>query len=256
MNKQFALRVFAASLVVGAWMSAPQSVQAQGNSLFGGSGLTKSGTGGISGSMMGTGFGSTSGSSAGRGGAGGALGGALGGASQFGGQGQSPFGGTSGGMGANPFGTTGANNSGMVGRNSGAFAGNSQAGQTGANAGRATRNFGNGGNAGQRGNNGRDNSPPERTTSMIRPRQRVAFEFDAKTPVAVATKMTTRMVKISRKNPSLKGVEIKVDGEDIVLTGKVKTAEQSRLAAILLRQEPGVKSIRNELVVEQPTATE
>jgi hypothetical protein len=251
MNQRFVLRSFAAGLLLSACMFAPQSVQAQGSSLFSGSGLTKGGTGGISGSLTGSGLGSMTGGSSARGGATSGLAGALGNAG-FGGQGAgaSPFGNTGGmnGAGATGFGA----NSAMVGRNNTGFAGNSRAGQTTGGGGGATRNFGNGGNAAQRGNNPTQNTKAERTTSAIRPRLRVAFDHSAKSPEVVATNVTTRMNKISLKNPALRGVEIRVDGEQLVLTGKVKTVEQSRLAANLLRQEPGVKAIRNDLEIEQP----
>jgi osmotically-inducible protein OsmY len=68
--------------------------------------------------------------------------------------------------------------------------------------------------------------------------------------------VTTRLGKISLKNPSLKNVEVKMDGDVLILSGKVETAEQSRLAAILVRQEPGVKEVRNDLQVEKPSVTE
>ncbi len=263
MDKRFALRFFVAGLVLSAWVCVPQSLQAQGNSLFSGSGLTKGGTGGITGGLTGTGF-SGSGSG-GSGGSSGALGSSFG--SGLGGQGgSSPFGG-SGMSGTSPFGGAGASgfgntsNGGMVGRTNTGFAGNSQSGQTtGGNARGATRNFGNGGGNfnSQRGNNNNNsqNQKTERTTSAIRPRLRVAFDYNVKTPQSIATKATTRIEKIGLKNPALRGVEVRIDGDQLILTGKVKNEDQSRLAANLLRQEPGVKSIRNDLEVEQPTVTE
>lgn len=269
MSKRLTLRLLAMGLIVGACVAEPQSVRAQGSGLFNSSGLTKSGTGGISGGLTGSGLGSMG--TSGRSGSSGALGssgfgGAGGGSNPFAGTGLAGM--TGGGMGGsgmggsgmtgmtNPFGTSGTN-SGMVGRNSGAFAGNSQAGQAGGgNAGGANRNFGRGNNTSQRGSEFSQNQKSERTTSMVRPRQKVAFDYQLKQPTAVATKITTRLGKIGLKNPTLKNVEVKVDGDILVLTGKVETAEQSRLAAILVRQEPGVKAVRNDLQVEKPTTTE
>lgn len=268
MPKPFSLRLFIAGLVLSACMAVPQTARAQGSSLFGSSGLTNGGTGGISGGLTGSGFGS-SGSSGGRSGGLGSSGssgfGGLGGAgsSAFGstglggmtGGGNTGFGSTGMSGMTNPFGTT--NNSGMVGRNSGAFAGNSQAGQAGTgNSGGATRNFGRGNNASQRNGGSSQNQQNERTTSTVRPRQKVAFDYNVKSPTVVATKMTTRLGKISQKNPSLKNIQVLVDGEQLVLSGKVETAEQSQLAANLLRLEPGVRSIRNELQVEKAATPE
>lgn len=262
MTKQFAIRCLAAGLLT-AYAFTPSTTYAQGSNLFGnaGGGMARGGTGGITGGLTGTGF-------SGTGGAAGAATSGFGGASMagaFGGQSASPFGGAGrtgmGGMGG-AMGTTGGfggamgNTTGMVGRTNTGFAGNARAGQTGmGNTGSgATRNFGNTGGS-QRGNNFSQNTKPERTTSSVRPLQRVAFEYNAKSPQTLATKAGTRIEKIGLKNPALQGVQVTVDGDKLVLTGKVKNAEQSRLAANLLRLEPGVRSIRNDLELEQP-ATE
>ncbi len=257
MLKHFKLRFLATGLVVAVFCGGSQSAVAQGSSLFSGSGsgVSKTGTGGISGAMGGRGFGSsatTSGSGAaggGMGGLGGAAGGlgAMGGANPFG-QGGTGFGGTgAGGRG----GATGA--AGFAGRTNTGFAGNAQAGQGGGNMGGSTRNFNLNGNSSnsQRNNNFGNNAANEKRTSAIRPRQRVAFDFNAKTPSTVVTTMSGHFTKIGVKNPALKDIQVRAEGGLIVLTGKVKTSDQAKLAENLLRLEPGVRSIKNELQVEQ-----
>lgn len=258
MLKHFELRFLAAGLVVGLCCGGSQSVHAQGSSIFNGSGsgLSRTGTGGISGAMGGTGFGSSAttgrssaggGGMGGMGGAAGGLGAMMGGANPFG-QGGTGFGGTgAGGLG----GATGA--SGFTGRTNTGFAGNAQAGQGGGNmGGGGNRNFNlNGNSNSQRNNNFGNNAANEKRTSAIRPRQRVAFEFNAKTPATVVAKMSGHFTKIGVKNPELKDVQVRADGGHIVLTGKVKTSDQAKLAENLLRLEPGVRSIKNELQVEQ-----
>lgn len=257
------INLLRAGLVLAACVSLPHMAAAQGSNLFSGSGTTRGGTGGISGSLTGSGFGGTgfgsSGSVGGRSTTGFGSGGLGTGMSGTGGFGQSnAFGGTgmngATGFGNTGFGATGATQ-GMVGRNSGAFAGNSQANQTGAN-GRgntgATRNFNNTGSNRQNFNNNNNNQSTrnERNTSNIRPLQKVAFDYDAKSPTVAAANLTTRLARIGKRNPALNGVILKVDGEQVVLTGRVKNEDQHRLAINVLRQEPGIRGIRDELELE------
>jgi hypothetical protein len=254
MPNRCALQWLAASLVAAAMAYGPQSTFAQGSGLFTGSGLSKGGTGGITGNLGATGFGSmTSGKAGATGGAGGL--------NPFGmqGGGGTGLGGTGAQGGAGIGGAMGAANSGFIGRNSGTFAGNARAGQAGAGArGGATRNFSRTGNSGA---NDLRNSEfagggKERKTSQVRPRQKVAFEYNVKAAETVAATASVRMDRITLKNPSLKGVAVAVQDNQIVLRGKVKTPEQARLAENLVRLEPGVRSVRNELEVEQPAVAE
>ena len=255
MPNRCALQWLAAVLVAAAMAFGPQSTFAQGSGLFTGSGLSKGGTGGITGNLGATGFGSMT---SGKGGATGGMTGGAGGLNPFGMQGG---GGTGlGGTGAQgSAGIGGTANSGFIGRNGGAFAGNAQAGQAGAGArGGATRNFSRTGNSGA---NDLRNSEfagggKERKTSQVRPRQKVAFEYNVKAAETVAATASVRMDRITLKNPSLKGVAVAVQDNQIVLRGKVKTPEQARLAENLVRLEPGVRSVRNELEVEQPAVAE
>jgi hypothetical protein len=236
------------------WLLLPASLHAQGSGLFTGSGTTRGGTGGISGNLGGSGFGTMTGGASGASGLGGALGGATGGRGGAGGQGLGASGLGASGLGASGLGAAG--NSGFVGRTSTGMAGNAQAGQ-GGNAGNAGLNTGRSGASNRQMNGqsqfgGSGSGSNQKTGSSIRPRQRVAFEFNSRTPAAVATVMSTRMVRIGEKNPALKQVGIQVIGDQIVLSGKVKTVDQSKLIENLLRLEPGVKSIRNDLEIEHP----
>jgi osmotically-inducible protein OsmY len=211
--------------------------------MFSGSGLTKSGTGGISGTLGGTGFGSaTSGSSGG-------LGGALGAAT----------GGRGGAGGATGFGATGATgmgaaNSGFVGRTNTAMAGNSRAGQTGGNTTRQAGRANSGGNNFQSQNQPQANSMTR--SSSIRPRQRLGFDVTPRPAERIVSTVSTRIDKIALKKPALKLVNVELKGDEIVLSGKVKSINDSKLAENLLRLEPGVRTIRNELEIEQVPVVE
>jgi len=232
----------------------PEAIFAQGSGLFTGSGLTQGGTGGISGSLGGTGFGgATSGAGgasglSGLGGAGG-LGGGLGGSGGLGGG--TGAAGSASGLGANPFGAT---SGGFVGRNGTTMAGNAQAGQTGGNARNTTRGgnqFGGGSNNFQNNQSNGNNGGAQSKSSSIRPRQRIAFDFNPRTPDKIATIVAARFDRIGEKNRVFKGIEIRVIEKEVILSGKVKTFNQCKLAEILLRLEPGVRVVRNELEIEE-----
>lgn len=257
MDNQLARRLLIAAFAVGVMASSSQPVLAQGSGLFTGSGLTKGGTGGITGGMTGSGFGSMT---AGKAGTTPLMGGTTGPINPFappGAGGNAAQGGMAGAMGG--MGAMGGANSGFIGRNSGAFAGNSRAGQVGAGAaGGAARNFRNSGNIGANDLRNSDfaNGGKARKTSQVRPRQKVAFEYNAKAAATVAATASVRLDRMTLKNPSLKGVDVAVQDNQIVLRGRVKTSEQARLAENIVRLEPGVRSVRNELEVEQPAVEE
>ena len=67
--------------------------------------------------------------------------------------------------------------------------------------------------------------------------------------------MQTRLQSLSRRVSSLQGVSVQpgTDGQ-MVLTGQVATAEARRLAGNLVRMEPGVRRIKNELTVAPTVA--
>lgn len=52
------------------------------------------------------------------------------------------------------------------------------------------------------------------------------------------------------EGPALKGMTIDVTPQgDVTLRGEATSLQASKLAANLLRMEPGVRSVRNELIV-------
>lgn len=248
MQTRFTSRLLSVGLLCGVSFVLPQTASAQGSSMFTGSGLTSGGTGGISGTLGGTGFGSlTSGTGGGLSGAAGGRGGAGG------------AGGT--GLGTTGFGATGATGlgaatSGFVGRTNTGMAGNSRAGQATGNTGRAATRTNSGGNNFQSQNQNQSQSSSLARSSSIRPRQRVGFEVQPRSTAKIVTTVSSRMEKIALKKPSLKQVNVELQGEQIVLSGKVKSVRDSKLAENLLRMEPGVKSVRNELEIEQVPVVE
>lgn len=196
----------------------------------------------------------------------------LGGAGSFGATGGSGLGGQSGSTG---FGAqNGLGTNGQTG-----FGGQNQLGANGANGGilgrntnqnqgilgRNVQNQGVGGNnnlGGGRGGggnrrNGLDtmnasggNGGNTNQTPLVRPRQKVAFDYPQPKTNAIQITLETRLTKLSAKIPGLKGVIVAVEDKgEVVLRGEVGTASESKLAENFLRLEPGVRTVRNELTV-------
>ena len=153
---------------------------------------------------------------------------------------------------------------GLVGRsdNAGRFIGSQFAGQqqsrinsgsnfNGGGFGRGGFNTGNFAQFGQYGNNSQSRA------RKIRPRQRIAFKFPRLKGIHISNSLGVRFKDISVKAPALKGLGIKVDDKGTaVLTGSVVDDHAKRLAANLVRLEPGVRKIDNQLQVASAKTTE
>lgn len=214
-----------------------------GSSGFGSTGSSGFGSNGSSGfgSTGSSGFGSTGasgfGSNSGAGGQAGGFG--TNGQTGVGGQGQNGANGGLLGRGANQNGFLGRNtqNQGMQGNNLGGGGGGGRGG--GGNRGGNGLNGLNGGG----GNGGNANQTP-----IVRPRQKIAFEYTRPSSSAIQSTIEARLTKLSVKRPSLKSVMVAIaDQGEVVLRGEVASADDAKLAENMLRQEPGVRTVRNEL---------
>lgn len=241
--------------------------QAQQSSLFGGGG----GSGGRGGSGSSGGV-TTIGGTSGGGGGGGGTSGMGGGSMGAGGRGTtggntSSFGSANGrgGMGQNgaggvnqpqfnQFGSVGSQigQGSFVGRsdNAGRFVGQAQSGQQQS---MSRSNFGGlGGRGGQNGGNNQNFNQGNQTqnTRRIRPQLKLGFSIP---PMATPAVSNTLAVRLTAAQPSLGSVEnvnLKLDDAGVVtLTGRVQSQEAKSLAAAILRLEPGVRKVVNELEV-------
>lgn len=109
------------------------------------------------------------------------------------------------------------------------------------------------GNFGQNDNNqngqGQQNQDPKRA---IRPQLRVAFDELPRPTTEIRSTLQPRFDSLSQ-TPALRGVAYELDAEGIVvLRGTVDTPSQRRLAENVVRLEPGVKRVRNELTLNEP----
>ena len=109
------------------------------------------------------------------------------------------------------------------------------------------------GNSGQNDNNqngqGQQNQDPKRA---IRPQLRVAFDELPRPTTEIRSTLQPRFDSLSQ-TPALRGVAYELDAEGVVvLRGTVDTPSQRRLAENVVKLEPGVKKVRNELTLNEP----
>ncbi len=85
---------------------------------------------------------------------------------------------------------------------------------------------------------------------VIRPRQKIAFDYEPPAATVVRTAVTQQYRTLSTRRPGLESVTIEVgEGRAAVLTGTVPDENSRKLAAALARLEPGIRSVKNELKV-------
>lgn len=83
----------------------------------------------------------------------------------------------------------------------------------------------------------------------IRPQQKVSFDVPKIPYEELNTTLNSRFERVTRQ-PALRGVTVDLDADGVVvLRGEVATPSQKQLAANMVRLEPGVKKVRNELTI-------
>ncbi len=169
------------------------------------------------------------------------------------------------GTGTSGFGqqTAGSGRQGLVGRTdtSGRFVGSANAGQqnfsTGSNAlgqqfgarsrglNRQSNLFGGMGDDAFGGGNSGTNASGYRVPI---PQQKVAFDYRDRPAPEVSQRLATQLDKASQRL-AIRGVALSVEEGTVTLRGTVKSEGDRRLAEQLVRLEPGVRSVVNELEV-------
>ncbi len=213
-----------------------------GTSGFGSTGASAFGGTGSSGLGGSSPFGSTGGSGLGSTGFGAQNGQGANGQTGFGGQNQAGANGNNGGI----LGRNTNQNQGILGRN----AQNQGAGGNNGGLGGGRGGGGNRGNSGLNSQNGGGgNGANANQAPLVRPRQKVAFDVRLPTSGVMQTTLETRLTKLSvKKAPGLKSVMVAVEDKgEVVLRGEVGSASESKLAETMVRFEPGVRTVRNEL---------
>ncbi len=97
-------------------------------------------------------------------------------------------------------------------------------------------------------NQGQQNQDQRRA---IRPSFKVAFDQPQKPTADIRSTLQPRFDSLSQ-TPSLHGVAYELDADGVVvLRGTVETPAQKRLAENVVKLEPGVKKVRNELTLNE-----
>src|SRR5690606_34402977 len=108
------------------------------------------------------------------------------------------------------------------------------------------RGFGNNFGTGNNRSGGQQNN--ERL--QLRPTLRVGFEAPSVPPTVATERVTVLMTNIAERRPQLTGVTVLGDDSGrVVLRGSVANDDARRLAAALVRLEPGVRQVVNEITV-------
>ncbi len=105
---------------------------------------------------------------------------------------------------------------------------------------------------GARGGMGQNALNNQRRDSRLRAQYSMQIESVAMSlePRATLELRDTVQESITASVPG--GVRVAVEGTEVVLTGAVPSDTDRRLAELMASLEPGVRSVRNELVVEKP----
>ena len=150
-------------------------------------------------------------------------------------------------------GTTGTTTqrTGLVGQSNNRFIGQTPTTQpttTTQNQRGQNRNTANRGGQGQ--NQGQANNQQQRT---VRPQLIVAFSAPRPSTEVLSDRIASRLTKIG-KQKGYEGVTVEVDGRTATLRGEVDSAEAKRMASMLVKLEPGIRSVQNEITVRESAA--
>lgn len=122
-------------------------------------------------------------------------------------------------------------------------------GQTGPGARRTTNQFQGLNRQGQIRQGIQQPTGPSRA-ERIRPRHRIAFQYPPRQNEAVTTNLQTRLTSLPA-GPA--GVTVSLSPQGVAtLSGSVADEHASKLAAAVARQEPGVRSVDNQLSIAGP----
>jgi len=87
-------------------------------------------------------------------------------------------------------------------------------------------------------------------TGMYPPRLRVGFAFKTRPRGEISAKLADRLESALSLAES-SSIAVSVEGDVAILRGEVPSERGRRMAALLVRFEPGIADVRNELMVNQ-----
>lgn len=83
---------------------------------------------------------------------------------------------------------------------------------------------------------------------IIRTRLRSAVRVQPRTPQYVGRVATSRFQLLADR-PSMRGVQVRMEGRTAVLQGRVGSENDRRMSELLMRLEPGISNVENRVVV-------
>jgi len=101
---------------------------------------------------------------------------------------------------------------------------------------------------GQQGMRQNFNGQSQAQGRQIRPSLKVGFEFDPAEVAPAHNRLASRIDKLNDRK-QFQGVDMRTEGDTVVLRGVVKDAATKRLMERMAALDPAIKSIRNELEV-------
>ena len=90
-------------------------------------------------------------------------------------------------------------------------------------------------------------------TTQIRTQIGLGFTVPKPSATEVSARLTNRLPRIPGLE-SVSGLDVKMDGQTVVLRGVVATERERDLVARLVLLEPGISDVRNELTVSPSSA--
>ncbi|MCA9067693.1 MAG: BON domain-containing protein [Planctomycetaceae bacterium] len=86
---------------------------------------------------------------------------------------------------------------------------------------------------------------------VVRPRLQIAFDHTPRPVATVQTNLNTGFDRLRTSRTELRNVQVQVgSNREVVLRGRVGSENDKKLAAMLARLEPGVRTVKNELTIE------
>jgi len=134
----------------------------------------------------------------------------------------------------------------------------------GAGGGRATGGLGGfggggfggfGGLGGAFGNLFGNNANSGSSKPVIRTRMRAAFDVPVTPPVVVQQTATRRFQSLATQ-PQLRGIQVTMQGRTAVISGTVGSDRDRRMSELLMRLEPGVNRVDNQVEVSPQSASD
>jgi hypothetical protein len=162
--------------------------------------------------------------------------------------GSSSGGNRSGGVNQSPFGSNAFGSNTAGNRTTGGAGGNNGAGGPGGLGGL-------GGLGGFGRGFGNNNAGANQKKNKIRPTVKPDIEYDARTSESIAAGLKTRFTKIPLPD-RVRGATASLEGNKVVLTGEVSSESDRRLVERLVKLEPGVNLVQNDLTIRQNSLLE